>query len=159
MSRVLFVCLGNICRSPTAHGVFESKVHQRGLQQRVSVDSCGTGDWHIGHPPDPRAAAEAASRGYPIDHLRARQVTVADFRRFDYVLAMDRQNLADLRALCPADFAGYLGLFLPFAANNPVDEVPDPYYGGDEGFARVFDMVEAASEGLLQDIERGLASR
>lgn len=159
MSRVLFVCLGNICRSPTAHGVFEAKVQQRGLGDRVTVDSCGTGDWHIGHPPDRRAAAEAASRGYPIDHLRARQVTVADFRRFDYVLAMDHQNLADLRAMCPADFSGHLGLFLPFAASNPVDEVPDPYYGGDEGFAHVFDLVEAASDGLLQDIERGLASR
>lgn len=159
MSRVLFVCLGNICRSPTAHGVFEAKVRERGLEGRVTVDSCGTGDWHIGHPPDRRAAAEAAARGYPIDHLRARQVRAVDFQRFDYVLAMDRQNLADLRALCPPDFAGYLGLFLPFAADNPTDEVPDPYYGGDEGFARVFDMVEAASDGLLRDIERGLASR
>lgn len=158
-TRVLFVCLGNICRSPTAHGVFEAKLRERGLQAQVAVDSCGTGDWHVGHPPDPRAAAEAASRGYPIDHLRARQVTFEDFREFDYVLAMDRQNLADLQALCPADYGGHLGLFLAFAADHPTDEVPDPYYGGDAGFARVFDLVEAASDGLLRDIERGLASR
>ena len=152
MTRVLFVCLGNICRSPTAHGVFEARVHQSGLHGHIEVDSCGTGDWHIGHPPDRRAAAEASRRGFPLDHLRARQVRSEDFEYFDYILAMDRQNLADLRAMCPPGFGGHLGLFLPFAPDNPTDEVPDPYYGGEEGFARVFDMVEAASEGLLREI-------
>ncbi|KAA1188220.1 low molecular weight phosphotyrosine protein phosphatase [Pseudohalioglobus sediminis] len=149
---VLFVCLGNICRSPTAHGVFASMVREQGMQDRVRVDSCGTGDWHIGHPPDKRAAAEAAQRGYDLSSLRARQVQPTDFREFDYILAMDEQNLADLRAMCPTDFSGYLGLFLPFDPAATVAEVPDPYYGGDEGFTRVLDMVEAASAGLLREI-------
>ena len=153
MTRVLFVCLGNICRSPTAHGVFEAMVRERGLADQIQVDSCGTGDWHIGHPPDQRAAAEASRRGFPLDHLRARQVTAADFGQFDYILAMDRQNLADLRAMCPSSYRGQLGLFLPYAEDNPTDEVPDPYYGGDGGFTRVFDMVEAASDGLLREIQ------
>lgn len=159
MTRVLFVCLGNICRSPTAHGVFASLVESRGLQHRVAVDSCGTGDWHIGHPPDRRASAEASQRGYALDHLRARQLRADDFRQFDYILAMDRQNLADLEIMCPDHFAGHLGLFLPFAPDNPMDEVPDPYYGGPEGFGQVLDMVEAASEGLLREIERADSSR
>ena len=150
--RVLFVCLGNICRSPTAHGVFESMVRERGLHNRIHIDSCGTGDWHVGHPPDRRASAEAARRGYALDHLRARQVRIDDFREFDYILAMDRQNLADLRAMCPSDFNGHLGLFLPMDPDGSLEEVPDPYYGGDEGFTRVLDMVEAASEGLLREI-------
>ncbi len=153
-ARVLFVCLGNICRSPTAHGVFEAMVRERDLQHRVEVDSCGTGDWHIGHPPDARAAAEAAARGYDLSHLRARQVSESDFGSFDYILAMDEQNLADLERMCPAEFSGHLGLFLPFAGNDGPREVPDPYYGGAEGFTRVLDMVEAASEGLLEEICR-----
>lgn len=159
VTRVLFVCLGNICRSPTAHGVFENLVQQRGLERLVQVDSCGTGDWHIGHAPDQRASAEAASRGYDLSHLRARQVQINDFDEFDYILAMDNQNLADLRAMCPSDFKGHLGLFLPFAAEASVEEVPDPYYGGDEGFTRVLDMVEAASEGLLREIRSADSAR
>lgn len=151
-ARVLFVCLGNICRSPTAHGVFEALVKQRGLENRIDVDSCGTGDWHTGHPPDTRAAAEAAGRGYDLSHLRARQVSAADFDQFDYILAMDRQNLADLESMRPSHFSGHLGLFLPFAGGGRYEEVPDPYYGGDNGFAEVLDMVEAASEGLLLEI-------
>ncbi|RLQ23085.1 low molecular weight phosphotyrosine protein phosphatase [Seongchinamella sediminis] len=152
VTRVLFVCLGNICRSPTAHGVFEAMVRARGLEQQIRVDSCGTGDWHIGHAPDKRATAEALGRGYDLSGLRARQVQVRDFHDFDYILAMDRQNLADLQAMCPAGFSGYLGLFLPFDPAASIAEVPDPYYGGDEGFTRVLDMVEAASEGLLREI-------
>ena len=151
-TRVLFVCLGNICRSPTAHGVFETIVKARGLEQLIVIDSCGTGDWHIGHAPDRRATAEAARRGYNLDHLRARQVQISDFDEFDYILAMDAQNLADLRAMCPAGFSGQLSLFLPFDPAATVDEFPDPYYGGDEGFTRVLDMIEAASEGLLEEI-------
>ncbi|QFU76125.1 low molecular weight phosphotyrosine protein phosphatase [Halioglobus maricola] len=154
MSNVMFVCLGNICRSPTAHGVFEAMVNARGLQNRIRVDSSGTGDWHIGHAPDKRATAEAAQRGYDLSHLRARQVRPSDFDEFDYILAMDGQNLADLQAMCPPDYTGVLALFLPFAPDNPTDEVPDPYYGGAEGFTQVLDMVEAASEGLLAEIMR-----
>jgi low molecular weight protein-tyrosine phosphatase len=158
VTSVLFVCLGNICRSPTAHGVFETLRDQRALSHSIEVDSCGTGAWHVGEPPDRRATAEARKRGYDLSHLRARQVEAADFDRFHYILAMDRQNLADLQSMCPVDYAGHLGLFLPFAgapaavADEIPDEVPDPYYGGDEGFARVLDMVERASEGLLREI-------
>ena len=150
--RVLFVCLGNICRSPTAHGVFEAFVARRGLQARISVDSCGTGAWHVGEAPDPRATAEAAGRGYDLSPLRARQVVADDFQHFDYILAMDEQNLSDLEQLCPGQYPGHLGLFLGFASGEPRREVPDPYYGGASGFADVLDLVEAASEGLLQHI-------
>ena len=113
-TQVLFVCLGNICRSPTAHGVFESIVNERGLQESIHIDSCGTGDWHIGYAPDPRAVTEAAKRGYDLGELRARQVEPGDFGEFDYILAMDEKNLSDLKAMCPATFSGFLGLFLPF---------------------------------------------
>jgi protein-tyrosine phosphatase len=158
-TRVLFVCLGNICRSPTAHAVFESLLEERGLSSVVEVDSCGTGDWHVGHPPDRRATIEAGRRGYDLTPLRARQVQPADFHRFHYILAMDRMNLADLQDRCPDDFAGHLGLFLPFARQGEIDEVPDPYYGGDEGFTRVLDLIEQASEGLLLEISRAHATR
>jgi len=150
--RVMFVCLGNICRSPTAHGVFEGLVKQRDLQNIIQVESSGTGDWHIGHPPDLRAAQEAKRRGYDLSRLRAQQVTVEDFYNFDYILAMDCSNLADLEAMRPADCNVHLGLFLSFASGEATLEVPDPYYGGDEGFTRVLDMIEEASEGLLQEI-------
>ena len=149
---VLFVCLGNICRSPTAHGVFEALLQQRGLSHALSVDSCGTGDWHVGSAPDRRATAEAGERGYDLSHLRARQVQAADFKRFDYILAMDRANLTELQAMCPAGYTGHLGLFLPFAAEAITREVPDPYYGGADGFAHVLDLVEAASKGLLLEL-------
>jgi protein-tyrosine phosphatase len=143
---VLFVCLGNICRSPTAHGVFATLLEQRGMQELVEVDSCGTGSWHIGEAPDRRATAEAAQRGYDLSPLRARQVHPADFERFHYILAMDRMNLADLQAMCPQSYSGHLGLFLPFA-------------GDADGFAHVLDLVEAASEGLLQEISRAHSAR
>jgi protein-tyrosine phosphatase len=159
VTSVLFVCLGNICRSPTAHGVFQNLLEQRGMSAQVAVDSCGTGSWHVGEPPDQRATAEAARRGYDLSPLRARQVHRADFERFDYILAMDRKNLADLEALCPSHYAGHLGLFLPFASNVPEQEVPDPYFGGDDGFAHVLDLVEAASEGLLQEISRAYSRK
>lgn len=149
---VLFVCLGNICRSPTAEGVFRKKVAQAGLTQAISIDSAGTGDWHIGHPPDSRAGAAAGARGFPIDDLQARQVSADDFSRFDYVLAMDRANLSDLQALCPEDYTGHLSLFLDFLPGNRTGEVPDPYYGGANGFEQVLDLVESAADGLLSHI-------
>jgi protein-tyrosine phosphatase len=147
MTRVLFVCLGNICRSPTAEGVFRSLLQKRGLTGMVEADSCGTSAWHVGESPDARSAAEAARRGYDLRALRGRQIELEDFRRFDYILAMDYANLAELETMCPADYPGHLGLFLGFAAGADSEEVPDPYYGGDDGFAHVLDLVEAASEG------------
>jgi protein-tyrosine phosphatase len=151
-AKVLFVCLGNICRSPTAHGVFANMVAQRGLTEVIEVDSCGTGGWHVGEPPDARASAEARKRGYDLSPLRARQIHSTDFQRFDYILAMDQMNLADLRDLCPASYTGRLDLFLSFAGDVAEIEVPDPYYGGDRGFAHVLDLVELASAGLLAEI-------
>lgn len=150
--RVLFVCLGNICRSPTAHGVFQHKVSAAGLTDRISVDSAGTGAWHVGNAPDPRASDAAAGRGYDLSSLRARQVAAADFNRFDYILAMDNDNLCNLEALRPGDYSGSLGLFLAFADGADCLEVPDPYYGGSGGFETVLDLVEAASDGLLDHI-------
>lgn len=149
---VLFVCLGNICRSPTAHGVFQSMVDERGLTDVIEVDSCGTGDWHVGGAPDRRSTAKAAKRGYDLSGLRARQFQAADFARFDYILAMDLKNLATLEAMRPKEFSGHLGLLLGFAGNVDLKEVPDPYYGGARGFNYVLDLVEWASEGLLREI-------
>jgi low molecular weight protein-tyrosine phosphatase len=154
---VLFVCLGNICRSPTAHGVFEYLVKNSELKERVETDSCGTGDWHAGHVPDRRAAAEALKRGYDLSHLRARRVTVEDFELFDYILAMDQQNLRDLQAMCPPNYSGRLNLFLDYLPDGDIREVPDPYYGGDGGFTQVLDLVETASRALLEDIRRASA--
>lgn len=156
---VLFVCLGNICRSPTAQGVFEHLLSRESMVDEINVDSAGTGDWHIGKAPDPRTRAAAMRRGYSLEHLRARTVASDDFTRFDYILAMDAANLRELRTLCPRDYQGHLGLFLEFAANSRVNEVPDPYYtSGDQGFDEVLDLVEAASKGLLRHI-RGEAGR
>ena len=154
---VLFVCLGNICRSPTAHGVFEKMVDEAGLGQKIFIDSCGTGDWHIGHSPDERSANAALARGYDLSHLRSRQITASDFNRFDYILVMDNKNLSDLEAMCPANFSGQLELFLNYANSfsNTV-EVPDPYYGGASGFDHVIDLVEDASQALLNTLQKKL---
>jgi protein-tyrosine phosphatase len=146
---VLFVCLGNICRSPTAEAVFRHRATRAGLGAKVTVDSAGTGDWHVGHPPDRRAILHAARRGYDLSPLRARQVRVEDFERFGWILAMDRGNLRELTALRPEGFRGHLALFLDIAPAIGVSEVPDPYYGGNEGFERVLDLVEQASDALL----------
>ncbi len=150
MASVLFVCLGNICRSPTAHGIFQAQVEAAGLAEHIAVDSCGTGAWHVGEPPDARATAAARARGFDLTPLRARQFAAADFERFDHILAMDRSNLSHLEALRPADYAGTVALFLDFHPAPPVREVPDPYYGGEGGFEDVLDLVEAASRGLLE---------
>jgi protein-tyrosine phosphatase len=146
----LFVCLGNICRSPTAEGVFRAAAVRAGLQERILIDSAGLGDQHIGWPPDPRAIQAAKRRGYELAGIRGRRVTVADFARFGWIIAMDRDNLRTLTELKPPDFEGYLGLLLDFAPDHATREVPDPYFGGPEGFERVLDLVEASVDGLLQ---------
>lgn len=148
--RILFVCLGNICRSPTAEGVFRAKAASAGLS--VEVDSAGTGDWHAGEPPDERAIEHAALRGYAIADQRARQVTPEDFIRFDKVLAMDASNLDRLAPLRPAwrPSAVTPELFMAYAPQLNVREVPDPYFGGQDGFELVLDLLEAASDGLIK---------
>lgn len=153
-ARILFVCLGNICRSPTAEAVFRALARQRGWDQQLHIDSCGTGGWHAGQAPDPRAVAAAAERGYDLTPLRARQLQWQDFFDFDRILVMDQANLEDVRRAAPLDYSGEIALFLDYAPGQPVREVPDPYHGREDGFARVLDLVEAASEGLLQDLEQ-----
>ncbi|TXI00041.1 MAG: low molecular weight phosphotyrosine protein phosphatase [Pseudorhodobacter sp.] len=149
MTRILFVCLGNICRSPTAEGVFRARAAKAGLT--VSVDSCGTGGWHAGEPPHPPSVQAARRRGYDLSGLRARQITRADFTDFDRILVMDRRNLADVMAIRPQGGTGP-ELFLGYARGMG-DEVPDPWYTG--AFDRVLDMVEAASDGLIAKLQRG----
>lgn len=150
--KVLFVCLGNICRSPTAEGVFRSLVAHEGLADSIIIDSAGTSDWHIGHKPDARTIKAAAFRGYDLSTLRGRQANSSDFEVFDYILAMDKNNLIELELLKPKSFKGHLGLFLSFSDGDELSEVPDPYYGGEGGFDHVLDLVENACNGLLQHI-------
>ena len=153
--RILFVCLGNICRSPTAEGVMRHKLVAAGLGADVDVESAGTGGWHVGHPPDERATAAAAARGITLES-RAQRFEPGHFDAFDPILAMDRQNLADLRALAPdGTAAGKLRLFREFdpAAVASELDVPDPYYGGERGFEDVLDMVERACDGLIAELE------
>ncbi len=152
MVKVLFVCMGNICRSPTAEGVFIELLKRHGLEQRVRVDSAGTHAYHVGSAPDPRARAAAAKRGANLDQQRARKVSPEDFEVFDYILAMDRDNLEILEELCPPEHRDKLQLMLRYAPGIGVEEVPDPYYGGTAGFDRVLDLIEVASEGLLAEI-------
>ena len=156
MVKVLFVCLGNICRSPTADGIFRELVRREKLDQRLLVDSAGTSNWHIGKAPDARTVSAARQRGYDLSVLRARQVSQADFDEFDYILAMDEANLQELHAMKPAHFAGHLGLFLAFGSNSQYREVPDPYYGGSDGFELVLDLVEDAAQGLLGHVRSNL---
>lgn len=150
--KVLFVCLGNICRSPTAEGVFRHKLQQAGLAELIEVDSAGTGDWHVGKAPDMRTRQAALRRGYDLSALRARQVTVDDFARYDLVLAMDSSNLQHLGALRPVASVGELDLFLR-RYQLAFDDVPDPYYGGEEGFEHVLDLIEQACDGLLIELK------
>ena len=154
MVNVLFVCLGNICRSPSAEGVFRACVERDGLANRIAVDSAGTGDWHVGNPPDPRAQAAAKRRGVDLSGLRARAARSADFHHFDYVLAMDHENLAHLARICPPGREDRLALFLDFAPALGQRHVPDPYYGGAQGFPHVYHIVEESVQGLLDHIER-----
>ncbi len=150
--KVLFVCMGNICRSPTAHGVFRELVRREGLDREIGIDSAGTHAYHVGNPPDQRAQAMARTRGIDLSDLRARQVEPLDFSVYDYILAMDEENHAILMQQCPPGEEHRVHLFLDFAPEQGVTEVPDPYYGGAQGFEYVFDLVEAASRGLLADI-------
>ncbi len=152
--KVLFVCMGNICRSPTAHGVFEHLVNEGELSQYIEIDSAGTHAYHVGNPPDARAQEIANKRGFDLSHLKARQVEENDFPYYDYILAMDKDNYELLDQACPDEFKNKLSLFLDFAPDHPLSEVPDPYYGGKKGFENVFDMVNTASLGLLDDIKK-----
>jgi protein-tyrosine phosphatase len=154
--RILFVCMGNICRSPTAEGVMRHVLREEGLADAVGLDSAGTGGWHAGAPPDARATAAAQARGIRLDGA-ARQVRRADFVDFDLILAADRENLADLRAIAPPGTESKVRLlreFDPGSEGAPDLDVPDPYYGGARGFEDVLDLVEAACRGLVAEIRR-----
>lgn len=154
--KVLFVCMGNICRSPTAEGVFRHVLERAGLRERVLIDSAGTGDWHVGSPPDSRACVAAAQRGYDLSALRGRQVTRRDFAEFDYVIAMDDENVRTLMRISPRDQRHKIRLFTDFSSNG-ASSVPDPYSGGPEDFELVLDLVEDAAQGLLRHIRSELA--
>jgi protein-tyrosine phosphatase len=149
-NRILFVCLGNICRSPTAEGVLRDIAAREFSAVPLYVDSAGTADYHVGDPPDRRTVAAARRRGYDLASLRARRVAPTDFENFDYILAMDRANLAELEQLGQGVIGGRLRLFLEFAPELQMQEVPDPYYGGTEDFERVLDLCEAGARGLLR---------
>lgn len=151
---VLMVCMGNICRSPLAHGLFEELVHREGLSERIIVDSAGTHAYHVGEAPDPRSQQTAERHGIDLSQQRARRVAQTDFDRFDYILAMDRDNYGMLISSSPSEHQHKIRLFLEFAPQRKEREVPDPYYGGAEGFDRVYDMVNEAAAGLLEEIRR-----
>ena len=150
---VLFVCMGNICRSPTAEGVFRHHVNAAGLDGQIEIDSAGTHAYHTGEPPDRRAQAAAERRGMSLDGIRARRVSADDYERFDLIVAMDEDNLARLTEEAPEEYRAELRLFLEYSAGDE-REVPDPYYGGAAGFERVLDLVEEASRGLLETLSR-----
>lgn len=155
---VLFVCMGNICRSPTAHGVFRQRVAAAGLGDRILVESAGTHAYHVGHPADERSQGAALTRGYDLGDLRARLISSRDLSRFDYILAMDEANLADLKRNTPEGSAVQPRLFMEFSARFPGREVPDPYTGGPQGFEEVLDMIEDACDGLLETIKKELGT-
>jgi len=153
--RVLFVCHGNICRSPTAEGVLRQMAAQQAPRLALEIDSAGTADYHIGAPPDLRSQRAAQRRGIDISGLRARQVTGDDFVRFDLILAMDRQNLRELEAMKPANSRASLKLFLEYAPDLNLRDVPDPYYRDADAFEEVLDLTSAASRGLLASLQDG----
>lgn len=154
MVKVLFVCMGNICRSPTAEAVFRHLVEREGLTEHIHIDSAGTHDYHVGDAPDARTQRAAQQRGYDMSMLRGRQVEAEDFNRFDYVLAMDNMNLVMLERLRPDDAQSHLGLLLDYAERHKEHEVPDPYYGGAGGFEHVLDLVEDGAAGLLKHLRQ-----
>lgn len=145
MPKILFVCLGNICRSPTAEAVMRQRATGLGLH----IESAGTGGWHIGDGPDPRSVTAGQARGYSFAGQTARQVAASDFERFDYILAMDSENLKNLRRICPLEYAEKLELFLDYSPAHTGKDVPDPYYGGPRGFDNVIDLIESACDGLI----------
>ena len=149
-TRILFVCTGNICRSPTAEGVARQRIARAGLTDLFEVDSAATHGYHVGEPPDPRTAKAAGERGYDLSRLRARKLELSDFQRFDLLLAMDLGHLEMMRRMCPQVYMPKVGLFMRYARNHDIDEVPDPYYGGSAGFEAVLDYCEDAVEGLLE---------
>ena len=152
--RILFVCLGNICRSPTAEAVFRHVLATVETDLKIEVDSAGIGSWHIGEPPDERAQAAARRRGFDMSALRARQIVREDFERFDLILAMDRENLVELRKRSPQQYRERVRLFLEYAPDVGEEDVPDPYYGGEAGFEAVLDLTEQAVRGLLDHLTR-----
>ena len=156
--RVLFVCTGNICRSPTAEAVLRAKLAAARLSEAVEVDSAGTTDYHVGAPPDDRSQAHALKRGYDLSRLRARHVAPEDFRRFDLVLAMDRRNLAWLVDACPPELRERVRLLVAYARRPHPGQVPDPYYGGARGFEQVLDLLEDACDGLVAILQQRLAA-
>jgi protein-tyrosine phosphatase len=150
--RILFVCLGNICRSPTAEGVARELARREAPHLALHFDSAGTADYHVGDPPDARSITAALARGYDISSLRARQLQRDDFEQFDLLLAMDEENLGNIRRLAPASHAHRARLFLDYAGDSGLSSVPDPYYGDASGFERVIDLAEQGVRGLLRDI-------
>jgi protein-tyrosine phosphatase len=155
-SSVVFVCTGNICRSPTAEGVFRKMVQDAGLSGRITIDSAGTHGYHVGEPPDARAVEAAARRGYDLSGLRARKIERADFHQFDLVLAMDRDNHGILARLAQPSAGQRLRMMMDYASRFQETDVPDPYYGGPDGFDRVLDMLEDAAQGLLESMRISL---
>lgn len=150
MQNILFVCTGNICRSPTAEGVLRHTIEKMGLSEKLHVDSAGTQGYHTGEPPDPRAIRAARNRGIDLGALRARQVSLQDFQRFDHIMALDRSHLQALTALAPREHTAHIALFLETAGATVETEVPDPYYGSQKDFDYVLDLIEAATEPLIR---------
>ncbi|QGW65437.1 low molecular weight phosphotyrosine protein phosphatase [Lysobacter soli] len=157
--RLLVVCLGNICRSPVAEGVLRARIAASTLAGRVELDSAGTGDWHVGEPPDRRAIANAASHGVDIAGLRARQLSASDYRRFDWLLCADRANLRDVRACAPADAHACIALLLDWAGVEDEGEIPDPYTGGASQFEHVYQLLDRAADGAIARLRREYPSR
>jgi protein-tyrosine phosphatase len=153
--RILFVCMGNICRSPSAEGVMRKLIDEAGLQEFIEIDSAGTSDYHIGAAPDSRSQEAALRRGYDLAALRARQVSDDDFRNFDFLVAMDKSNLTLLQRRCPPSLQGKLHLMMQYAERSGAVEVPDPYYEGAHGFEMVLDYLEDACSGLLRQLRAG----
>ena len=152
MIKVLFICMGNICRSPTAHGVFQQLVDDKGFTKECLIDSAGTHAYHVGHAPDNRSVSTALGHGVDIKALKARQVHESDFEYFDYLLVMDEHNYSMIIDICPTEYESKVQFFLDYANNTTLKEVPDPYYGEGNGFERVYDLIVDASDGLMKHL-------